>query len=172
MIKKTNINTDIQKIRESVSNVYHHFDDRDQISVTCRPGCEDPLYDGVGSLLNERKDGEYNVIVPEFKGTIIEEFLEDLPFRYGRTRLLRMQGRKCYGIHWDESVRYHLAIFTNRQALILHKENRCKEDVFQEDIIHSYHIPADGYLYEMDATKIHTAINSSTEERIHLVIAT
>ncbi len=32
-------------------------------------------------------------------------------------------------------------------------------------------MPADGYLYEMDGTKVHTAINASKEERIHLVIS-
>ncbi len=33
-----------------------------------------------------------------------------------------------------------------------------------------YHVPADGYLYEMDARLTHTAINASREARIHPVI--
>ena len=31
--------------------------------------------------------------------------------------------------------------------------------------------PADGYLYEMDGREVHTAMNASKEERIHLVIS-
>ena len=38
-----------------------------------------------------------------------------------------------------------------------------------DDKLKLFHVPADGHPYYFDTTKPHTAINSSWEDRIHIV---
>jgi hypothetical protein len=160
MIRKTDIQIDLDAARDVLKRVYPLIDHRDELSVTCRPSAEQPLYD-TGWLPEGVKEGDYSVINPEFQGTVIEDLLLSLPFQYGRTRFIRMPGKKCLSIHADPTVRYHCAITTHPDCYIVFKDG---------DTGTFFHIPADGYLYEMDATRTHTAINARKEERIHLVI--
>ena len=161
MIRATETMGDLDGILETLETVMPHFTKHSQISVTARRGAEDPLFDGVGWIPDGVAEADYSEITEPFIGTAVERFLEDLPFAYGRTRLMRMRPKSCLSIHADTSRRYHLALITNPGCYIV--------GVSGED--GSFHkIPADGTLYEMDAHRTHTAINSGNKDRIHLVI--
>lgn len=160
MIHRTDVQMDLAAARQVLDDVYPLIGKECELSVTCRPNAKDELRD-IGWLPEGEKEGNYSVVTTPFRGTAIETMLQNLPFRYGRTRILKMPGKTCLSIHNDPTVRYHYALVTNPDCYILFKN---------EEAGTFYHIPADGYLYEMDARKTHTAINASREERIHLVI--
>ena len=108
---------------------------------------------------SEPPDGGPSVLVEAFRGTYVEEILSSLPFRHGLVRLLSIPPQKCYPIHVDGTIRYHLAVDTHPFTYILYPSLR-----------KMYHIPRDGFLYRMDATRPHTAVNCGPLPRTHLVI--
>jgi hypothetical protein len=75
---------------------------------------------------------------------------------------MTMAPKSCLSIHWDSSRRWHYAIDTNPSCFLIHMDG---------EVGHFHHIPADGYVYEMDARLTHTAMNASKKPRLHLVIA-
>ena len=162
MIKRTEIYQDLAAVRAAVEAVVPLFGDDGIISVTSRRGAEQPLHDHIGWLPDDLRERDFTRINAEFRGTAIEELLGKLTFPFGRTRLMRMAKKSCLSIHWDTSLRYHYAVVTNPACYLVHMEGETGR---------FHHIPADGYLYEMDARLTHTAINASREARIHLVIA-
>ncbi len=161
MIRPTEITHDLTAMREVLKRVRPLFNGREQISVTSRPGAPEPLFDAVGWLPEGASEADYCVLNEEFRGTAIEALLDKLPFRFGRTRLMRMAPKSCLSIHADPTARYHYAIVTNPGCYLVEMDER--GGIF-------YHIPADGRLYHMEAWRTHTAVNTSTEERFHLVI--
>ena len=48
--------------------------------------------------------------------TVFERLLRELPFAYGRTRLMRMRPKILLSIHVDPTRRYHFALVTNPVA--------------------------------------------------------
>jgi hypothetical protein len=74
---------------------------------------------------------------------------------------MRLPAKSCLSIHADPSRRYHYAIVTNPDAYIV---------AVKDNTGTFHHIPADGYLYQMDAHKTHTAINAGRTDRFHLVL--
>ena len=161
MIRKLEIYQDPEPVRAAVEAVTPLFGTDNVISVTSRRGAEQPLHDNIGWLPEGLRERDFTVINPEFRGTAIEALLERLPFAFGRTRIMRMPKKSCLSIHWDTSLRYHYAVVTNPACYLVHLDG-------EQGRFH--HIPADGYLYEMDARLTHTAINASRHARIHLVI--
>jgi hypothetical protein len=161
MIRPTEIEQDLSAMRDVLERVYPLFTEHNQIGVTARPGVEDPLYDAVGWLPDDAVEGDYSVVNAEFRDSAVEELLRALPFRFGRSRLMRMRPKACLSIHADPSRRYHYAITTNPSCYIL--------DI-AKGAGRFHHIPADGRLYQMDAHRMHTAMNAGREERVHLVI--
>ena len=73
-----------------------------------------------------------------------------------RTRVMRLEQKTCYSYHKDPTKRIHIPIITNVDCLM----------IIDDEIIR---YPADGSYYVMDTTKMHTAVNASYEDRIHLV---
>lgn len=161
MVRRTAVYQNQAGIRAVLDQVMPLFDEDNVITVTSRRGADRPLKDCVGWLPEGVRERDFRVINPEFRGTAVEELLGKLPFEFGRTRLMRMPKKSCLSIHWDTSLRYHYAIATNPACYLVFMDG---------DIGHFRHIPADGYLYEMDARLTHTAINASREPRYHLVI--
>ena len=92
-------------------------------------------------------------------GNTVEEVLNNLPFKPVRARLMRLIPKRCYSTHYDFTGRYHLALVTSYHAHFVF--------VKDQKVVH---IPADGCAYYVDTTKMHTALNGDTEDRIHLVI--
>ncbi|MEL0110218.1 MAG: aspartyl/asparaginyl beta-hydroxylase domain-containing protein [Rickettsiales bacterium] len=161
MIRETGIREELASLLATLEQVNPLFTEHNQIGVTARPGVADPLYDAVGWLPEGAAEADYSEINEPFLGTAIEDLLRKLPFAYGRTRLMRMRPKSCLSIHADPTRRYHFALITNPGCFIVGVSG---------DKGGFHHIPADGQLYEMDAHRTHTAMNTGNQDRIHLVI--
>ena len=159
LITRTDISFDPGKVTAAFEGVAGLPQQWHAVSVTSKPGAENPLHDGVSADPDEEM--LYKVINAEFRGTYFEEILTGLPFPFGRTRILRVPPQKCYPVHTNHSIRYHLALNTHVGAFIVYPE-----------VGKVYHIPADGYLYRMDARVPHTAVNCGPLTRAHMVIIT
>ena len=161
MIRATHIVANIVSMVDVLDKLAPLFLKHNQISVTARPGALEPLIDGIGWLPEGASESDYSIVTEPFIGTEFERILGSLPFAYGRTRLMRLRPKTCLSVHADPSPRYHLALITNPGCYIIGVSG---------DKGNFHHIPADGKLYEMDAHRTHTALNSGGEDRIHLVI--
>jgi len=112
----------------------------------------DPLY-GTGKVL-ELNHSEEEFIYPLFNIPYTNSIIKSLGMY--RTRLMRMKPKVCYSYHYDLTKRIHIPLITNDKCMFI-----------IDDKVYRY--PADGNWYLIDTTKIHTAINASYEERIHIV---
>ena len=73
-----------------------------------------------------------------------------------RTRVMNMEPKTCYTLHRDWTKRIHIPVITNNNCfLIINNEIK--------------HYPADGNYYLTDTTQLHTAVNASRKNRIHIV---
>ncbi len=161
MIRPTEIEQDLASVLAAVAPVRDLLRERGQLSITSRPGAEDPLTDALGWLPEDAQEADYSAINDEFRGGAVEQLIQKLNFQYGRIRLMRLAPKSCLSVHADSTRRYHYAILTTPDCYLV--EMHGDQGTF-------HHIPADGRLYEMDARMTHTAINSGRSERIHLVI--
>ena len=73
-----------------------------------------------------------------------------------RTRVMKMAPKTCYSYHQDPSKRVHIPLITNEKCFL----------VVADEVIR---LPADGNYYVIDTTKLHTFVNASFEDRIHIV---
>ena len=167
LVKKSSHAIDLYRLREAIKNIPVNYKGN-QISLQMREGSEDQWYESCGRLKSingiplKGRERDYNLIVPELKGTYIDEMFQLLPFKPIRARLMNMLHRSCYSIHKDPRARYHIAIITNPLAKFIFI---AKEKIF--------HIPSDGYLYWVDTREVHTFINGTNnkeEERLHLLV--
>lgn len=168
-IRKTDIKIDLDRLLTDYKKIlqFNPYEiHSNQISFTHRPDCIYERYDGIGSLwsfedndwhTNEREFTEFN---DKLKDTYFYELYQSLPYDIARMRLMNMAQRKCLKMHHDETNRLHIALITNPYSYLMFYENN---DMYQ--------IPVDGHLYEMEATKVHTAFNSGFSDRIHLVMS-
>ena len=125
-----------------------------------------PEYDDQLSLqvTKEGSGGEGQLAKLDFKEEDFNVFAYDLPYtnsvlsdlKMYRSRLMNMPPKYCYSYHKDKSKRIHVPITTNSDCWIIVEKN-----------IH--HLPANGSHYIVDTTKMHTAVNASAEDRIHIL---
>ena len=92
------------------------------------------------------------------RGTLIEEIVHAVPYRLERLYIMRLKGRGCFAVHRDLRRRLHLPLVTNPQVLMVFPEEPAV-----------VHLPADGFVYLVDSRRLHTTLNGSLDERIHLV---
>lgn len=154
LIERTNIKVDLDKLRQFfIDNPQYLEEGRNSInSIT-----ED--YDE-SDLKSRLVYAEYKYILPEFKGTIIEEIMNQIPGKKGRARVHTFKPFQMLEAHRDFEERYHVAVFTDPMCLFIDPIN---------DTVHR--IPADGYVYKLDARDIHVALNATNNvNRTHLVI--
>lgn len=156
-VMRTQLRFDAARLREVFDATAHLPRRHHALAVTSKPGSGDPLLDAAAASPDEEMD--YCVVNEVFRGTYVEEVLDSLPFRFGRTRLLTIEPQRCYPVHSDPNFRYHIAIDTHPYTYLLFPVQNV-----------SYNIPSDGYLYRMDARYLHTAINCGPTPRTHLVI--
>lgn len=95
-----------------------------------------------------------DVIQPLFDIPYTNQILEK--FNLGYTRLMVLKPKTCYTYHIDKSNRVHIPVITNEKNFFV-----VNDSVFR--------LPADGGVYEVVTTKIHTFVNASLETRIHIV---
>ena len=129
-----------------------HVPNASQVALQGVEGNNDPLY-GVGKLSGiEHKENEF--IIPNFNIEYTNSILKKLGMY--RSRLMTMRETSCYSYHKDPTKRIHIPLITNDKCFMV-----------IDDIVHRY--PADGSYYIVDTTKMHTAINGSWEDRVHIV---
>ena len=123
-----------------------------QIALQGVEGNRDPYY-GIGSSveLHHRED---EFVVPNFDIEYTNSILKKLGMF--RSRLMTMRETSCYSYHKDPTKRMHIPLITNDKCFMV-----------IDDIVHRY--PADGNYYIVDTTKMHTAVNGSWEDRVHIV---
>lgn len=73
-----------------------------------------------------------------------------------RTKFFRMRKKTCYSYHKDQTKRLHIPIVTNDKCFF----------VINDEVVRT---PTEGHPYVLDTTLIHTAVNASFEDRIHLI---
>ena len=118
----------------------------------------DPYTDGAGSFRGtDKTELDYNILNDIYGGTIFERVIRDL---HGvRSRLMIKKMHTTYSVHQDKAPRYHLALITNPNAYFIFPT-----------LNKIMHIPADGFVYEVDTTIPHSFVNCG-EDRTHLVIS-
>ena len=124
-----------------------------QISLQTVEGETDYSY-GTGKLTSLNNNKEKDFIVPLFDIPYTNSIIKDLGMY--RTRVMRMHSKTCYSYHQDPTMRIHIPLITNDKCFM----------IIDDEIIR---YSADGNYYIMDTTKMHTAVNASFEERIHIV---
>ena len=95
-----------------------------------------------------------SITVPLFEAPTINLIMKK--YNLYCTRLMTVQPKTCYTYHIDKIKRLHIPIYTNEHNFFI-----------IDDIL--YRLPADGSIYSVDTTKIHTFVNASMEKRIHIV---
>jgi len=94
-------------------------------------------------------------------------------FDIGRIRIIITNPHTAYNIHYDYEVRWHVVIDAPRDSFTYFSLN--ENYVLDKDILNSahgfgFHMPADGFVYEMNAVTLHTGVNcSESKQKIHLI---
>lgn len=163
---------------------YKQFDGtyvNDQICINSTVGNEDNIFLGRGSLtwdwdnsyhdetgklivpLREipMKEPDFTVLCNQFKGTLFEDVYNALTSQYniGRIRIMNSRPKTCLTWHMDNTKRIHYPMKTQEGCLM----------VIEDEVKHLEQNT--WYLTETHKRK-HTALNSSKEERLHLVATT
>ena len=138
MLRKTDLHFNIEPIIRQVTEL-----DWAERSIL--------LNETTGQLLN----GPYTT-KQEFQNTPLGEVLESLG-EIGEARLLKLEPAEVYSAHTDPDDRYHLSIITNPHCYLANLE---------DNTLH--HLPLDGYVWDMDTSIKHSAVNLGGLPRIHL----
>lgn len=95
----------------------------------------------------------------QFKNTSIENLYDTIKksFKVGRIRLILLPPRSCMSWHRDTTKRIHYPVKTSYGSFM----------VINDEIMH---LPQNTW-WMTDTTNYHTAFNSSSESRIHIVIS-
>ena len=137
-------------------NMWHNGN---QTCIQHSDTCKDIFTEGCGSISRAggRTESDFRLMNPLYEGTIFEQIINDMCAH--RTRIMTLPKRNCYSIHTDRTLRLHLALETNKDALFF----------WPEDMVMK-HIPADGNIYRTDTTRKHTFMNCGLEQRTHMVM--
>ena len=104
-----------------------------------------------------KDQSEYKILNEAYEGTVFADIIQDVNGE--RARIMEMNPSTTYTVHKDNSPRYHLALITNPNAYFIFPT-----------LNQIMHIPADGCLYEVDTTILHSFVNCGPD-RTHLVIS-
>jgi len=121
-----------------------------------------PYTDGAGEQ-RDKKDrviknsSEFTILNEIYEGTVFANMIQDVNGE--RARIMHMNDYTAYSVHKDMTPRYHLALITNPNAYFIFPT-----------LNEIMHIPADGCLYEVDTTILHSFVNCGPD-RTHLVIS-
>lgn len=85
-------------------------------------------------------------------------YLNEIMSRYNlfHTRLMLVKPKTCYSHHRDRNKRIHIPLVTNEDCFF----------ILDKQVVH---LPADGTVYLVDTTKMHTFLNAGAEDRVHVV---
>ncbi|MDA7834279.1 hypothetical protein N9A25_00590 [bacterium] len=97
-------------------------------------------------------------IKTEYKGTVWDTILNSLPFEKGEARLIKLSPGNCYQSHSDIDDRLHLTISSDRSYLVDIQANKL------------YPTDSDANWYQLDAGRLHSAVNFGVTDRYQLVV--
>jgi len=97
-------------------------------------------------------------IKDQFDNTVWNEILSYFPNDIGEARIIKLESGKCYLQHSDIDDRYHLNLSGENSYLV---------DLENEEM---HHQKPDGVIYEMDAGRLHSALNLGVNSRYQLVV--
>ena len=98
-------------------------------------------------------------IIDSWRGTEVETLLNNIPYKIGEARLMKLDPGQCYRAHADIDDRYHLNLISNNECYLI--------DLTGQKL---YPITSDNEIYKMDGSCIHTAVNFGSTPRVQLVI--
>ena len=146
---------DIQRILSELTGLPNYDT---HIGLQCVPGTNDAF-----GATRVKREGD--LIVPaEHNEEDFKEFVFDFPYTNNvleklqvfRARVMKLHPKTCYTYHKDSTKRLHIPLVTNDKCFFV-----C------EDQVERY--PADGNFFILDTTKMHTFVNASKVERLHIV---
>ncbi len=108
-------------------------------------------------VLTGVRENDFNIIQPELAGTYIESILKGMK-NIHRVRFMLVQPYNCYSIHRDIGYRFHIPLVNDGSGVF----------IFAEDEV-LVPMPATGETYVLNVNRSHTAINASTQLRLHIV---
>ena len=123
-----------------------------QIMLQSPAGVTDPLL-GIGPS-SEFDYKEKDFTEPTFDLSYTNSVIQHLGMF--RTRVMKMKMKTCYTYHRDPTQRIHIPLITNENCFF----------VIDDQVLRT---PADGNHYLIDTRKMHTFVNASFKERIHIV---
>ena len=157
LIEKTDIRIDLEGLRKHyLNNVQNWPQYKSRICLNNHDDSEDYVLNAGQRLIYT----EFKYMNSIFKNTIWEDTLKNIPGKIGRARIMNMGPAKLLTMHRDTEARWHIALFTDPSCVAYDLETN-----------QAFHIPSDGYLYKLNARRLHTVFNSSNNvTRTHLVV--
>lgn len=157
-------------------NLIESFDLHNQICINDAIENSSDVLSGVGSLNSDwskfkfvsgelrvprqqhvKKEIDFKYICNQFKYTVFEDIYKELCSKYkiGRVRIMRSKPKTCLSWHNDKTSRIHYPLKTQEGCFML----------FEDQV---FHLEKETW-YITYTKNYHTAFNSSTENRVHLV---
>jgi hypothetical protein len=97
-------------------------------------------------------------IKEEYKGTVWDKLISTLPSNIGEARLIKLEPGQAYRSHADIDDRYHFNIQGERSFVLYTDANLIYPQVKSD------------YWFDMNAGKLHSAVNTGRIDRIQLVV--
>ena len=159
LLQEKSSDIDLDKILEELKCLPNY---ETQICLQGVEGSDDPFLGcgvGGGKKSWERKQ-KHDYKTKDFKFPLFDNmpYINGLMlgFDMTHTRAMILKPKTCYSYHKDRSKRIHIPVYTNEDCwLILNKR--------------VFHTPANGNYYVVDTTNMHTAVNTSQEDRLHIL---
>jgi len=145
----------IDLIRKEITNILsqHKLVNESQLLLQSQTGTDWYSIEAPYKLSSELRETDFSTLnIPT--DSEIARFITDNALV--RTRLMLLKPKSCYSWHKDVGKRVHLAVYTSQDCFFV------ENSILQ-------HIPSDGYAYEVDVSSWHTALNCSTQDRLHIV---
>lgn len=164
MIVKTDLNFNIDMLISDLKKYINVFDSQNQLAITYdekRVLDKEPHFVAIGRSPPDIDEWDLTKICPIFQNSYFASMLDKIPYSLQRVRLMRMSPKSTYSMHVDTYKRLHWALITHAS---------CHLTFQHHNTFLGWHIPADGYGYIADTTKLHSAVNPWDQYRYHLVM--
>jgi hypothetical protein len=143
-------------VLEEVKEVerYHSLVDIDQYCLQTVDGEQDPLYGSRGGDEIAIGDTEKDFVHPLFDMPYTNKLIKK--YNLYRTRIMKLPVKFCLTWHKDPTSRIHFPLLSNDDFFFIIEDEMVRMKM--EDVV-----------YKMNTTKFHTAVNASTETRVHMI---
>jgi len=148
----------------------NNFWEERQLSLTSVTG-ENDWKCSIGSMTAlPSSERMYSQLNKDLNGTYIAELITKYS-QYYRWRLLHIPAGQCYSVHTDAytgktNKRIHIPITTNKDSYFCYYGDKPADGI--ETTVKFHHMEL-GNVYEVNTTKLHSAINYGKTSRYHMV---